>query len=141
MGDRERIDELLESYRSAVYAKDVDAFVALFDPNVCVFDMWGRWSYEGIDEWRQMVTGWFGSLGDERVAVEMRELRTTTADELAAAHVFLTFKGLSAEGRQLRSMDNRLTWVLRKGRDGWKVVHEHSSAPIDFDTTKAVLHR
>jgi uncharacterized protein (TIGR02246 family) len=142
MADRDRIEELLESYRSAVHAKDADAFLALYDPNVRVFDMWGRWSYDGIDEWRQMVTGWFGSLGNERVAVDLHQVHTITGDDLAAAHVFVTFRGLSPEGKELRAMDNRLTWVLRKtGVDRWKVVHEHSSAPIEFDTTRPVLRR
>lgn len=39
-------------------------------------------------------------------------------------------------------MDNRLTCVLKKGSgDAWKVVHEHSAAPADFETDKVVPHR
>jgi ketosteroid isomerase-like protein len=39
-------------------------------------------------------------------------------------------------------MNNRLTWALRKtDRGKWKVVHEHSSAPIDFETAKVILNR
>ena len=50
--------------------------------------------------------------------------------------------GLSADGKELRSMDNRITWVLRRSVDGaWKIVHEHSSAPVDFDTGKDSLRR
>src|SRR6266851_9883530 len=49
-------------------------------------------------------------------------------------------QGLSGDGKELRSMDNRITWVLRKNRDGaWKIIHEHTSAPADFDTGRVTL--
>ena len=142
MTDRESIAKMLDSYRAAAYAKDVDAFVALFDENVRVFDMWGRWSYDGAGEWRTMVSEWFGSLGDERAAIEFDDVQTIIGNDVAAAHAFVTFKRLSADGEELRSMNNRLSWVLQKrGEDGWKVVHEHTSAPIDFETAKVMLSR
>jgi uncharacterized protein (TIGR02246 family) len=140
--DRESIEELLTGYRAAVHAKDVDAFVALYDENVQVFDMWGRWSYAGADEWRKMAAEWFGSLGTEQVAVELHDVHATVGEDVAAAHAIVTFKGLSADGEELRAMDNRLTWVARKTREGgWKVIHEHTSAPADFETSKVILHR
>ena len=40
-----------------------------------------------------------------------------------------TGRGLDADGNEERSMNNRLTWALRKDGDGWKIVHEHTSAP------------
>ena len=38
------IMRVLDAYKTAAFAKDVDAFVSLYDQNVCVFDMWGEWS-------------------------------------------------------------------------------------------------
>jgi uncharacterized protein (TIGR02246 family) len=140
--DHETIVEMFDRYREAVHAKDVDAFTALFDDDVHVFDMWGRWSYNGLDEWRQMATEWFSSLGSDTAAVEFDDVQTIVGDGVAAAHAFVTFRGLSAAGDELRSMNNRLTWALRKtDRGEWKVVHEHSSAPIDFETAKVILNR
>ena len=138
--DHQSIEQMLESYKAAAYAKDVDTFVALFDENVRVFDMWGRWSYDGAGEWRKTVSEWFGSLGDEKVAIEFHDVQTIIGDGVASASAFVTFKGLSAEGEELRAMNNRLTWVLRKTDEGeWKVIHEHTSAPIDFQTAKVIL--
>lgn len=139
---RGTIDEMLEAYASAVREKDVDRFVALYDDDVRVFDMWGRWSYDGAEAWRQMAGQWFGSLGSEEVAVEFAEVQASVGDEVAVANAFVTFKGLSADGEELRTMNNRLTWALRKGPDGsWKILHEHSSAPADFETGKVQLRR
>ena len=141
MPERE-IEELLERYKAAVYAKDVDAFVALFDEHVRVFDMWGRWSYDSAEQWRQPVGEWFGSLGSDRVVVEFDDLQTVVGDDVAGADAFVTFRAQSPDGEELRSMNNRLTWVLRKNGEGtWKVVHEHTSAPIDFETAEVMLER
>ena len=68
------IDEVAAGYAAAVSAADVDAFVALYDDEVRVFDTWGRWSYDGLGEWRAMVGEWFGSLGDERPEVELHDI-------------------------------------------------------------------
>jgi uncharacterized protein (TIGR02246 family) len=136
------IEQMLEEYAESVRAKDVDRFVALYGDDVRVFDMWGRWSYDGTAAWREMAAEWFGSLGDDQVAVEFDDVQTVVGDEVAVAEAHVTYKGLSAEGEELRAMNNRLTWALRKQPDGgWKVVHEHSSAPVDFETGKVQLHR
>jgi uncharacterized protein (TIGR02246 family) len=136
------IKPIVDGYAAAVLAKDVDAFVALYDPDVQVFDMWGEWGYRGADAWRTMVTEWFGSLGTDRVAVEMDDVQSVASDDLAVVHAFVTYKGFSAEGQELRAMTNRLSWALRRQSKGeWKIVHEHSSAPADFETSKVILER
>ena len=142
MSERGSVDAVLTAYGAAVYEKDVDAFISLYDEDVRVFDLWGSWSYDSADAWRQMVAEWFGSLGDERVAVESEDVQTTVADGVAVVHAFLTYKGISADGEELRAMNNRLTWTLRRADDGsWKIVHEHTSAPADFETAKVILQR
>jgi uncharacterized protein (TIGR02246 family) len=135
------IMRIFEAYKAAVFAKDVDAFVALYDQDVCVFDLWSKWSYEGLEAWRGMVADWLGSLGTDRVAVEVDDVQTSVTDDLAVAHAFLTFKAISPEGRELRAMQNRLTWVLRQKSGAWKIVHQHTSAPVSFETFKVTLRR
>ena len=141
MGDQ-TIEDMLRRYAAAVRAKDVDRFVELYARDVRVFDMWDRWSYDGAEAWRAMAVDWFGSLGDEQVAVEFEDVRTVVGDRIAVAHAFVIYRGLGADGTELRSMTNRLTWGLQKTADGvWEVVHEHSSAPAAFDTGKVRLER
>jgi uncharacterized protein (TIGR02246 family) len=135
------MEQMLEQYAAAVRAKDLDAFVGLYADDARTFDLWSEWSYDGKDALRGMVTEWFGSLGDDLVAVEWDEVRTEAGEEVAALSAFLTFRGLSADGEELRSMNNRLTWVLRKDGDGaWKIAHEHTSAPAG-DEGKVQLRR
>jgi uncharacterized protein (TIGR02246 family) len=132
---------VFEAYKAAVFAKNVEAFLALYDQDVYVFDMWGEWSYNGLEAWRGMVTDWFGTLGTERVAVGLDDLHTIVAQDVAVAHAFVTYKGVSAEGRELRAMHNRVTWALKLESGAWKIVHEHTSAPVDFTTSKVILQR
>lgn len=137
----EPIRRVLAGYKAAVFAKDVDAFAALYDEDVRVFDLWGAWSYTGADTWRRVAHDWFGSLGAERVAVAVDDMQATVGHDVAVVHAFLTYTSVSAEGQALRSMQNRLTWALRRRGVAWKIVHEHTSAPVDFETSKVMLRR
>jgi hypothetical protein len=38
-------------------------------------------------------------------------------------------------------MDNRLTGALTPHGSTWKIVHEHSSAPVDPETLQVLLQR
>jgi uncharacterized protein (TIGR02246 family) len=140
--DESSIAEIIQSYRASVYSKDVDAFIALYRDDVRVFDMWGRWSYDDADTWRKMAVDWFGSLGDDRVEVKFDDVRTIVQGDLCVLHAFITVSGLSAEGNELRSMSNRLTWALQREHGaGWKVAHEHTSAPAGFETGQVIMQR
>ncbi|KAF0812675.1 hypothetical protein IGB42_02967 [Andreprevotia sp. IGB-42] len=131
--------QVLDAYAAAVLTKDVAAFAALYDADVHLFDMWGSWSMQGIAAWRDMASGWFASLGDERVVVSSQQAQSTQLGDLAIGHAILTFTAIAADGSKLRSLDNRLTVALRRNDDGWKIIHEHTSAPIEHASMKAVL--
>ena len=146
------IESLLETYKNAVFHKDVEAFVSIFDEQVRIFDMW-EWVYNGVGPWREMVKGWFGSLVTERVVVTFDEVRIQAGDEMAVLTAFARFAAIAENGEELRYLQNRLTWVVRKtseeretpvrsgNRGVWKVIHEHTSGPVDGGTMKVLLQR
>jgi uncharacterized protein (TIGR02246 family) len=135
------IRQVFEAYKAAVFAKDVEAFAALFDSDVRIFDMWDQWSRDGLKSWRNMAADWFSSLGSDRVIVDIEDLRTIVTDKIAVAHAFVRYKAVSAEGVELRALVNRQTWVLELAGSTWKIVHAHSSTPIEHGTLKAILQR
>lgn len=135
------IDATCAAYREAVRAKDVDALVALYAPEVRVFDLWGAWAYTGRDAWRRAIDAWFASLGDERVDVDFAEIGTTVIGDAALAQAFVTYRAIAPDGTSLRAMQNRLSWMLVRADGRWTIVHEHTSAPVDPDTGKAILQR
>lgn len=132
---------MTEAYSAAAAAKDVEAFMRLYDPHVRVFDAWECWSYEGAPAWQSAVRSWFGSLGDDRVRVTFDETRACGDKEFAIVSCIVTYAGISAKGEVLHSMQNRITWGVRLADAGARIVHEHTSAPIKFDGMKAILKR
>jgi ketosteroid isomerase-like protein len=135
------IDRVLDGYKQAVFDKNILAFIRLYDPKVRVFDAWGTWSYEGTEAWQLAVEAWFTSLGNERVRVTFEDVRSLGSPDLALATATVAYAAVAADGTQLRSMQNRMSWVLKTSGHVLRIVHEHTSAPIGFDDMKAILHK
>ena len=142
MSDAEKdVRRVIRSYEAAVFSRDVEAFMRLYHPTVRVFDAWGVWLYEGAPSWRIAVEGWFASLASERVKVSFAEVHIAAEHPLATVSAIVTYAAESAKGEPLRSMENRMTWVLRESGHVFRIVHEHTSAPIGFGDSKAILAR
>ncbi|MHA7140439.1 MULTISPECIES: YybH family protein [unclassified Arthrobacter] len=139
--DEESITQVLEQYAAAVFGKDVDALLALYDDDVRVFDLWDVWSHQGADPWRESVAGWFASVGDERVRVDFDDVQTLVTEDLATVHAIITYRDIGPDDVEQDSMQNRLTWVLGRRDGDWKIVHEHTSAPVNGETFKVNLQR
>src|SRR5947209_7289733 len=58
MAGQDSVEATLGAYKAAVYDKDVEAFVSLYDEAARTFDMWGSWSYEGTAAIRRLTTDW-----------------------------------------------------------------------------------
>jgi uncharacterized protein (TIGR02246 family) len=133
------IEALFDTYKNAIFQKDLEAFCSIFDEKVRIFDMWQQWTYEGLSAWREMAKGWFSSLGTDRDVVTFDGIQIQTEGELAVATAFVRFTAVSAEGKELRYLEDRLTWIARKKEGSWKIIHQHTSAPIDPTTMKVIF--
>lgn len=129
-----------EGYVRAVHAKDVAGFLGLYHPSARVFDTWGAWSYEGQAARRQVIEEWFSSLGEERVAVTFDRVQAGVSGEMAHLTARVIYAATAADGTELRSMQNRLTWVPRSENGVWKIIHEHTSVPLGPDL-KGIMAR
>lgn len=132
---------LFDIYTKAVYEKDVAAYMSIFDEHLRAFDMWGRWSFDTPDDWRDMAKGWFSSLNGERVVVTFSDIRVEANDAIGTATAFVEFAAVLEQGTPIRSLQNRLTWIALKKGDSWKIIHQHTSSPIDHPSLKAILRR
>lgn len=135
------LESFFDTYKTAVFEKDVDAFISMYDKNILVFDTWQEWTYEGIAAWKVMVEGWFGSLGPVRDAVTFEDIQILDKGELALLTAIAKFTGVSENGDALRFLQNRLTWVAGKKDGDWKIIHQHISSPVDFESMKVKLTR
>ena len=140
MTDDQPIRQALAAYQCAVLDKDVAAFMAIYADDARIFELWGTWEHD-IASWREMTTGWFAFLGEQRSVVEAHDVRTQVSGDMALLTASLTYRAIDKDGTPLRSLDNRLSWVLRQRAGHWRVVHEHTSAPLAHEDGKGILKR
>ena len=133
------IAQMIDAYKEAVLTKNIDAFCALYDADIHIFDMWNHWYIQGIEAWKTMANAWFISLGTEYVTVDAHNVESVVTDDMAYGHAIFSYTAMSAQGEVLRTLDNRITIVLKRSGDFWKVIHEHTSAPIDHGSLAANL--
>ena len=132
--DTPQINDLIAHYCTAALQKDAGAMLRLYDENVLLFDMWDRSAIRGLAEWAPVVRGWLGGLGSETVHVEFEQVDVQAGPDLAMLTAFVRYQARDEAGTVLRQMKNRLTWSLvRRGAD-WKILHQHTSIPIDSKT-------
>ena len=130
--------QLPAAYAEAVYARNVEAFLALYAENIRIFDAWESWQAAGKEALRHSTTEWFGSLGDEKVVVTCQDIQAVSNDTLATLHTLIEYRAVSADGQDLRAMQERVTWVMERTTAGWVVTHQHTSLPASFQTGKVM---
>ena len=113
-------DNLTNAYADAVYRKDQHAFLALYAADVIVFDTWEQWFHEGRQAWADVVKNWFTGLGDDHVKVDFSPIASSMEGDGAFFCASVRYAALDGEGKELRAMENRLSWSLKRGDDGWR---------------------
>jgi len=132
---------LRQSYVTAVAQRDVKALVQLYDPDALIFDAWGVWEYHGIESWQAAVEGWLSSNPRDRFEVSFSERKVHGNSALATMTAIVSYAGFAADGTESHSMHNRITWIVTSSGGDFRIVHEHTSAPIGFADMKAILKR
>ena len=135
------IRAVLDAYAAAVTARDVNAFLGLYDDRIHMFDVWGWRETSGLDAWRANVADWFGAHPDERASATFDDVEVTASDALAFAHAVVTFAWDSAAGERLWTLTHRATLCLTTRDGAWKIVHEHASLPVDYESKQAIVER
>lgn len=134
-------EAMARAYADAVLAKDLEAFVALYDPDVVVFDAWDRWIYQGREAWRGMAKSWFEGLGEARVRVTFEPVFERADGDVVTWSAFVRYAAETADGDAQGAVDNRITWTLARRDGAWRIAHEHTSVPADFETGAASKRR
>jgi ketosteroid isomerase-like protein len=132
--------DILDNYSHFVRNKDYEGFIGQYAPNLINYDLWQAATYNTISSWQKNINKWFDDLGDEYVTVTFRDITVYESRNTAFLHGIMTYEGHSKEGDVLRAMDNRLSWGLIYLEREWKIVHEHTSLPIDAMTMHPVFN-
>lgn len=132
--------DILDAYATAVATRDVDTFIALYDEDSHRFDTWDQFEQTGNAGWREIVTDWFGSHPDEVFETRFDDVHTTVGDTIAFVRAVMTFSVLE-NGKPTHQQVNRFTAGLERKDGAWKIVHEHTSLPISYETGEGIPSR
>ncbi|MBL0387449.1 nuclear transport factor 2 family protein [Tumebacillus sp. ITR2] len=136
------VQDVLETFKSAVYEKDVARYLSIYAGDIHMFDCWGDWECVGLSQWEEIVKDWFGGLQEEGVTLktEFDDVVVQENSNLAFVHCNVTFAAYNESDEKLRHMTNRFTFGLRKDAESWSIVHQHSSLPISMETGKGIFN-
>jgi|SRR5215218_1319536 len=137
--DEDRLRRLIEERIEAIRAKDIPAVLAVYAPDVRVYDL--------IDPLRQRagreavgtrLEAWLSQFQDGPIGYEMRDLELAVDGDVAFCHG-LSHVSATTTGGQLIDMWWRATTCFRRLDGRWMVTHEHSSVPFDMESGRASL--
>ena len=134
-----QIEDFFKIYQNAALNKDTTSMINLYDNHAVIFDMWDQGCLTNPEEWHKIIFDWLNSLGEEKVKVEFEMINIHQSGNVGFASALISFQALSSDDAVLRSMKNRITLGFSKFEDGWKVIHQHTSAPIGSNGLTAIL--
>lgn len=128
--DEAAIRALVAAFAAAIRARDVEAVMSAFAPEIVSFDL-GPPLQHGVDDfhrrWQAMFDGHTGP-----VDYEIRDLTVTVGGDVAFSH------SLNRTGAMPERWV-RWTACYRRIDGWWRIVHEHVSAPVDMREGRAIL--
>jgi ketosteroid isomerase-like protein len=132
------IRQRVEDWAKALRAKDIDAVMSLYAPNIISFDIGPPLRYAGANHkrraWQEAFAAYAGPM-----AYEVRDLNVTSDGDLAFAHSLNHVSGTLASGH-VSSLWVRWAACFRRIDGVWLVVHDHASVPADLAHGQAVLN-
>jgi uncharacterized protein (TIGR02246 family) len=130
---RARIDASAQALR----AKDINALMAHYAPDVVVFDLMPLQCL-GVDAYRKNFEAWFASVHGP-IDYQISDLRITMRDDVAFCHYLGRVKSTGTTGEK-RDYRVRVTAGFQKMNGQWMVTHEHVSVPfINREAMQAAL--
>lgn len=135
----DEIRNLLTRWEEAFRAKDAKAVMSVYAPGevVVAFDIVPPLAKVGRDAYRQNYEDFFAMFSGP-LKVELREVRIVAAGDVAFLHCFDRMSGTLRSGEQF-DLWLRVTSGLRKIDGEWRIIHDHVSVPIYFETGTAAL--
>jgi uncharacterized protein (TIGR02246 family) len=135
--DEAAIRALEAQFATAVNAKNVDAIMKVYTPDVFVFDVVPPRQYVGAAAYRKDWEGFIGGFKGP-IKFEVNDVAVSVEGPVAWGHSVQRVVGTDPTGAA-SDTTVRVTDVYRKTADGWRIVQEHVSVPVDLATGKPDL--
>lgn len=136
--DAEQIRQLIEKWAAGARKGALDVVMPCYAPDVVAFDAIAALQFKGIDDYRKHWQTCIEMLQGGEMILEVHDLNVAVDGSVAFAHYLSRCGGSDAEGNEQTGW-MRATVCCRKLADGWRIVHEHYSAPFDPETMAAMV--
>jgi uncharacterized protein (TIGR02246 family) len=133
------IRALYDRWAKAFEAKDIDGIMSVYAPGdaVIAYDLVPPLQYKGKDAYRKDYVEFLNQY-DGPIHVEYQDMRIISSGDVGFIHTLERFTGKLKNG-QPSDLWLRATSGVRKVNGKWRIVHDHVSVPVDFETGKAAL--
>lgn len=133
----QQIRDLVNQYVSAVRTKDLSRVAALYTDDVLAFDAILALQFKGktayMAHWQTCM-----EFAKGETLYEVHQLQVTAGEQLAFSHS-VNLCGCANDQGKMESSWMRSTQCWRHTNEGWKMAHEHFSAPFDVENGQALF--
>ena len=133
----QEIRELHEEWFAASARKDLDATMSPIAPGIVSYEHSTPLEYTDIADIREECRQGFEYQGED-FSWTVPDLQILVREDLAVAWGLNRMASKDADGAGVVSW-SRGTRVFRRTKDGWRLVHQHVSFPVDAETGIAAM--
>jgi PhnB protein len=126
-----QIRAVIDGWVKALRAKDVDAVMAHYAPDIVAFDLAPPLQFRGAASCRKLLEEWFPTFRGP-VDCEIRELDIEAREDIAYCRSLNHVTGQRTDG-SATDIWVRATTCLRRTDGNWLIAHEHVSVPFYMD--------
>lgn len=127
----------IEAWTKAFEARDVNATMALYSPDVLAYDVTPPLQYVGGAAYRKDWEDYYASFKGP-MHFEMRDLHIMVSGNLAIVEALVHVGGTPVRNAPPTDVWLRNTTVLRRENGRWLDIHDHVSVPADPSSGKAM---
>ncbi len=131
-GDKAAIQALYKQFNDAFNKKDANAIMAVYAPDVFVFDVIPPRQYVGYDAYKKDWADTFAAFPGP-ITATVSDLNITVVGSVAYTHYVIDGTMTDSNGKASHLVV-RSTDVWRKTGGKWLIVEEHNSFPVDLST-------
>ena len=135
--DEAGVHQWISDFTKAFEARDANAVIALYAPDVVAFDLVPPLEYTDRNAYAKDFAGYFAQFKGP-LGLEYRDMHITVSGDLAVIEGLERMTGTMTNGQAV-DIWMRDTTALRKVDGKWLDFHDHLSVPADLATGKAAL--
>jgi ketosteroid isomerase-like protein len=130
------IRTFLDNRSEAIWTKDLDRLMSFYAPEIVYFDIVPPLQYVGSTALRGRFSHWFDGF-ESSIGQEINDLTIVTSGDVAAASMLIRASGTRKNGQEV-GFWVRATSSFQRAENGWLIMHEHVSLPVELATGSAV---